>query len=68
MENALYNSYALVKYIETHLFASLTCSFSDTIQIMLKNRKCTFFMKQSLFFTFFTKIKINPKKLRKAVR
>ena len=45
MENALYDFYSLVElYQKTHSFAALTRSFSDTTQLMNKNRTRTFSM------------------------
>ena len=39
MENALYDFYSLVDtYRKTHSFATLTRSFSDTTQLVNKNR------------------------------
>ena len=46
MENALYDFYSLaVSYQKTHSFAALTCSFSDTTQLVNKNRTRTLSMK-----------------------
>ena len=45
MENALYDFYSLVaSYQETLSFAALTRSFSDTTQLVNKNRTCAFSM------------------------
>ena len=46
MENALYDFYSLVDtYQKTHSFATLTRSFSDTTQLVNKNRTRAFSMK-----------------------
>ena len=46
MENALYDFYSLVvSYQKTHSFAALTRSFSDTTQLVNKNRTRAFSMK-----------------------
>ena len=45
MEKALYDFYSLVSYEKTHSFAALTRSFTDTIQLVNKNRTRTFSMK-----------------------
>ena len=46
MENALHDFYSLVVlYQKTHSFAALTRSFSDTTQLVNKNRTPTFSMK-----------------------
>ena len=49
MESALYDFYSLVEaYHKTHSFAALTRSFSDTSQLVNKNRTRALSMKQSL--------------------
>ena len=46
MENGLYDFYSLVQlYQKTHSFAPLTRSFSDTTQLVKKNRTRAFSMK-----------------------
>ena len=46
MENALYDFHSLVDTNQkTHLFAALTRSFSDTTQLVNKNRTRAFSMK-----------------------
>ena len=50
MENALYDFHSLVDtYQKTHSFAALTRSFSDTTQLVNKNRTRAFSMKYSLY-------------------
>ena len=45
MENALYDFYSLIEeYQKTHLFATLTGLFSDTLQLVNKNRTHAFSM------------------------
>ena len=52
MENVLYDFCSLVDtYQKTHSFATLTRSFSDTTQLVNKNRTRAFSMKESLFIT-----------------
>ena len=49
MENALYDFYSLVvSYQKTHSFAALNRSFSDTTQLVNKNRTRAFSVKWSL--------------------
>ena len=46
MESALYDFYSLVEaYQKTHSFAALTRSFSDTSQLLNKNRTHALSMK-----------------------
>ena len=46
MENALYDFHSLIDmYQKTHSFAALTSSFSDTTQLVNKNRTRAFSMK-----------------------
>ena len=50
MESALYGVYTLVVlYQKSHSFASLTCSISDTPQLVCKHRTRTLSMKYSIF-------------------
>ena len=50
MESALYGVYTLVVvYQKSHSFASLTCSISDTPQLVCKHRTHALSMKYSIF-------------------
>ena len=50
MESALYGVYTLVVlYQKSHSFASLTCSISDTPQLVCKHRTRALSMKYSIF-------------------
>ena len=50
MENALYDFHSLVNtYQKTHSFAALTRSFSETTQLVNKNRTRAFSTKYSLY-------------------
>ena len=53
MERALYGVYTLVVlsvlYQKSHSFASLTCSFSDTPQLVCKHRTHALSMKYSIY-------------------
>ena len=50
MESALYGVYTLVVlYQKSHSFASLTCSISDTPQLVCKHRTRVLSMKYSIF-------------------
>ena len=50
MESALYCVYTLVVlYQKSHSFASLTCSISDTPQLVCKHRTRALSMKYSIF-------------------
>ena len=52
MESALYGAYTLVVlYQKSHSFASLTCSISDTPQLVCKHRTRTFHEVFDLYFT-----------------
>jgi len=49
MESALYGVYTLVVlYQNSHSFASLTCSISDTPQLVCKHRTRELYMKYSV--------------------
>ena len=48
MESALYGVYTLVFYQKSHSFASLTCSISDTPQLVCKHRTRALSMKYSI--------------------
>ena len=50
MESALYGVYTLVVlYQKSHSFALLTCSISDTPELVCKHRKRALSMKYSIF-------------------
>ena len=50
MESALYGVYTLVVlYQKSHSFASLTCSISDTPQLVCKHRTRALSMKYSIY-------------------
>ena len=50
MESALYGVYTLVVlYQKSHSFASLTCSISDTPQLLCKHRTRALSMKYSIY-------------------
>ena len=50
MESALYGVYTLVVlYQKSHSFASLTCSISDTPQLVCKHHTRTLSMKNSIY-------------------
>ena len=53
MESALYGVYTLVVlYQKSHSFASLTCSISDTPQLVCKHRTRALSMKYSIFIHY----------------
>ena len=52
MESALYGVYTLVVfYQKSHSFASLTCSISDTPQLVCKHRTRALSMKYSIYLS-----------------
>ena len=54
MESALYGVNTLVVlYQKSHSFASLTCSISDTPQLVCKHRTHALYMKYSIYITVF---------------
>ena len=54
MESALYGVYTLVVlYQKSHSFASLTCSISDTPQLVCKHRTHALSMKYSIYLSTF---------------
>ena len=53
MESALYGVYTVVVlYQKSHSLASLTCSISDTPQLVCKHRTRALSMKYSIFMSF----------------
>ena len=53
MESALYGVYTLVVlYQKSHSFASLTCSISDTPQLVYKHRTRALSMKYSIYIDY----------------
>ena len=58
MESALYGVYTLVVlYQKSHLFALLTCSISDTPQLVCKHRTRALSMKYSIFIESYSSTK-----------
>ena len=65
MESALYGVYTrVVLYQKSHSFASLTCSISDTPQLVCKHRTRALSMKYSIYTKMLGSRNNNPDQLR----